>query len=58
MLYTSYGYIYKIQTVPESNGTGLVLIDGYRAEIIRLNAHGQEIGRRSGLYGVIAIALQ
>lgn len=58
LLYNSYAYIYKIKTVPETLGTGLVLIDGYNAEIIRLNARGQEIGRRSGIYGVTGIELQ
>lgn len=58
VLYTSYAYIYKIKTVPETSGTGLVLIDGYKAEMIRLNASGGEIGRRSGIYGVTGIELQ
>ncbi|MBN1481160.1 hypothetical protein EH223_01725 [candidate division KSB1 bacterium] len=58
VLHTSYAYIYKIKIVPETIGTGLALIDGYNAEIIRLNARGQEIGRRAGIYGVTGIELR
>jgi len=58
VLNTSYSYIYKIKTIPESSGTGLVLIDGNYGEIIRLNAQGEEIGRRSSIYGVMGIVLQ
>ena len=58
VLYTSYEYIYKIKTIPETTGTGLAIIDGYTAEIIRLNVQGQEIGRFSGIYGATGIGLQ
>ena len=57
-LYTEYEFIYKIKTVPETIGVGLALVDGNRAQIIRINAHGEEIGRRSGVYGIIGIELQ
>jgi hypothetical protein len=57
-LYNSYSFIYKIKTIQETIGTGLALIDGNKAEIIRINAFGVEIGRRSGAYGVVAVGLQ
>jgi len=57
-LFTNYKNIYKIQTISESNGTGLAIVNGYRAEVIRINARGEEIGMRRGLYGVMAMGLQ